>query len=202
MLDQLNFNEQGLIAAIVQHHQTKEVLMMAFMNREALERTLEGEHVWFWSRRRQELWEKGATSGNYLLPKGVMADCDGDAVLVYAEPTGPICHTGASSCFFEELATPQASVGPQILDELADVIDQRKRDRPEGSYTARLLNMGMDRIAKKVGEEAAEVIIAGKNGSAPEITWEVADLWYHTLVLLASQGVPISALYAELARRR
>lgn len=202
MFDQLQFDAQGLIPAIVQHHQTKEVLMMAYMNREALERTLEGEHVWFWSRRRQELWEKGATSGHYLLPKGVMADCDGDTVLVYAEPTGPICHTGASSCFFEELATPQSIVGPQILDELAEVIDQRKRDRPEGSYTARLLNMGIDRIAKKVGEEAAEVIIAGKNGSSAEITWEVADLWYHTLVLLALEDVPISALYSELARRR
>jgi phosphoribosyl-ATP pyrophosphohydrolase/phosphoribosyl-AMP cyclohydrolase len=199
---ELKFDAQGLIPAIVQHYLTKEVLMMGYMNREALDRTLEGDHVWFWSRSRQELWEKGATSGNYLAPRGVMADCDGDTVLVLADPAGPTCHTGVSSCFFEELAAPQQAIGPEVLQELSEVIEQRKRDKPEGSYTARLLSQGMDRIAKKVGEEAAEVIIAGKNGSAVEITWEVADLWYHTLVLLASENVPVSALYAELARRR
>ncbi len=123
-------------------------------------------------------------------------------MLVFAQRTGPVCHTGAENCFFEEIATPQPVIGPEILEELAGIIEQRKRDRPEGSYTAKLLDMGIDRIAKKIGEEAAEVIIAGKNGSQAEITWEVADLWYHTLVLLASQGVSTESLYAELARRR
>ncbi|MGH2363141.1 MAG: bifunctional phosphoribosyl-AMP cyclohydrolase/phosphoribosyl-ATP diphosphatase HisIE [Chloroflexota bacterium] len=202
LLASLCFDARGLIPAIVQHYQTREVLMLGYMNREALDRTLEGEHVWFWSRQRAELWEKGATSGNYLHPRGMMADCEGNSLLVFADPAGPTCHTGEASCFFQEIAAPAALLGPRVLEELAQVIEQRKRDRPEGSYTAKLLDKGIDRIAKKVGEEAAEVIIAGKNGVAAEIVWEVADLWYHTLVLLASQGVATSELYAELARRR
>jgi len=199
---QIHFDQQGLVPAIVQHARSKQVLMIAYMNREALDRTLAGDHVWFWSRSRQELWEKGATSGNFLMPKGLTVDCDGDAVLVLAEPTGPVCHTGAPNCFFNQVVPPEDGLGPEILEELAQVIAQRNRDRPEGSYTAKLLREGIDRIAKKIGEESAEVIIAGKNGVPSEIIWEVADLWYHTLVLLEATGVPLPAVYQELAKRR
>ena len=197
-LDQVHWNEQGLVPAIVQHARTRKVLMLAYMNRESLARTVEGQHVWFWSRSRQELWEKGATSGNYLIPKQVVPDCDGDTLLVLAEPTGPVCHTGEADCFYQGELAP----GPEVLEDLAATIAQRNRDRPEGSYTAKLLAEGIDRIAKKVGEEAAEVIIAGKNASEPEIAWEVADLLYHTLVLLEASGVSLDPIYAELVKRR
>lgn len=194
----VKYDEQGLIPAIVQHWRTRKVLMMAYMNSDSLERTLQGEHVWFWSRSRQELWEKGATSGNYLIPKQVVPDCDNDTLLVLAEPTGPVCHTGADDCFFQQ----ELAAGPGVIEELAAVIAQRNRERPEGSYTAKLLAEGIDRIAKKIGEEAAEVIIAGKNGVREEIAWEVGDLLYHTLVLLESTGVPLTAIYDELVKRR
>jgi len=194
----VKFDAHGLAPAIVQHWRTRQVLMLAYMNREALDRTLQGEHVWFWSRSRQELWEKGATSGNYLLPKQVVADCDGDTILVLAEPTGPVCHTGEANCFYGE---PLPS-GVEVLEELAAVIAQRNRDRPKDSYTAKLLGKGIDRIAKKIGEEAAEVIIAGKNGAPEEIAWEVSDLLYHTLVMLEATGVSLDAVYAELVKRR
>jgi len=197
-LQALNWNEAGLIPAIVQHARTRQVLMMAFMNRESLERTLQGPHVWFWSRSRQELWEKGATSGNYLTDRQVIPDCDGDTLLVLAEPAGPVCHTGQANCFYEGEIPP----GPEVMEELAAVIAQRNRDRPEGSYTAKLLSEGIDRIAKKIGEESSEVIIAGKNQAPDEIAWEVADLLYHTLVLLEASGVPLDAVYAELVKRR
>lgn len=200
MLDQstLHWNDQGLIPAVVQHARTRQVLMLAFMNHDSLARTLAGPHVWFWSRSRQELWEKGATSGNYLNVRDVMPDCDGDTLLVLAEPTGPVCHTGEDNCFYQGEIPP----GPEVLEELAAVIAQRNRDRPEGSYTAKLLSEGIDRIAKKIGEESAEVIIAGKNAAPAEIAWEVADLLYHTLVLLESTGVPLDDIYAELVKRR
>jgi len=196
--EQVKWSDQGLVPAIVQHARTRQVLMLAYMNRESLERTLRGPHVWFWSRSRQELWEKGATSGNYLDARDVIVDCDGDTLLVLAEPTGPVCHTGEANCFYQGDIPP----GPEVVEELAAVIAQRNRDRPEGSYTAKLLSEGIDRIAKKVGEEAAEVIIAGKNGVPDEIAWEVADLLYHSLVLLESTGVPLDAIYAELVKRR
>jgi phosphoribosyl-ATP pyrophosphohydrolase/phosphoribosyl-AMP cyclohydrolase len=196
--EQLRWSGEGLIPAIVQHARTRKVLMLAYMNRDSLARTLQGEHVWFWSRTRQELWEKGATSNNYLIPKQLVPDCDGDTLLVLAEPTGPVCHTGEADCFYQGDLPP----GSEVLEELAVTIAQRNRDRPEGSYTAKLLSEGIDRIVKKVGEEAAEVIIAGKNGSREEIVWEVGDLLYHTLVLLEASGVPLDAIYAELVKRR
>jgi len=195
---ELHWNESGLVPAIVQDARTRQVLMLAYMNQESLARTLLGEHVWFWSRSRQELWEKGATSGNYLLPKEIVPDCDGDTLLILAEPTGPICHTGEPNCFYQGEIPP----GPEVIEELAAVIAQRNRDRPKGSYTAKLLGKGIDRIAKKIGEEATEVVIAGKNGAREEIAWEVADLVYHTLVLLESTGVPLDAVYEELIKRR
>jgi phosphoribosyl-ATP pyrophosphohydrolase/phosphoribosyl-AMP cyclohydrolase len=196
--DAVHWNDQGLVPAIVQHARTRQVLMLAFMNRDSLARTLRGPHVWFWSRTRQELWEKGATSGNYLDVRDVIPDCDGDTLLVLAEPTGPVCHTGEENCFYQG----DIAAGPEVLEELAAVIAQRNRDRPEGSYTAKLLSEGIDRIVKKIGEEAAEVVIAGKNGAPTEIAWEVADLLYHTLVLLEATGVPLDDVYAELIKRR
>jgi len=196
--DELRWSDQGLIPAVVQDVHTRKVLMLGYMNRESLRRTMESDHVWFWSRSRQELWEKGATSSSYLVRKQVIADCDGDTLLVLAEPQGPTCHTGEETCFFAEEIPP----GPEVLAELGAVIAQRNRDRPEGSYTAKLLTEGIDRIAKKIGEEAAEVIIAGKNGEADQIAWEVGDLLYHTMVLLESTGVPLEMIYAELVKRR
>jgi phosphoribosyl-AMP cyclohydrolase / phosphoribosyl-ATP pyrophosphohydrolase len=195
---EVHFNADGLLPAIVQHVRTRQVLMLAYMNQESLARTLQGEHVWFWSRSRQELWEKGATSGNYLIPNQLVADCDGDTLLVLAEPTGPVCHTGQQHCFYQGEFAPSVA----IVEELAAVVAQRNRDRPEGSYTAKLLSEGVERIAKKVGEESAEVIIGAMKGVPSEITWEVADLWYHTLVLLEATGVPLTSIYQELAKRR
>lgn len=212
----LKFDAQGLIPAIVQDAETREVLMVAYMNAEALRRTVETGDAWFWSRSRQELWHKGATSGNYQRVARIRVDCDADAILLDVYPDGPACHTGATSCFFqsieqvladEEVDAPGAPDGSgparhHVVDELAAVIAQRHRDLPEGSYVAGLLQAGIDRIAKKVGEEATETIIAAKNGVREEIVWEVADLWFHSLVLLEAAGVPVEEVWAELRRRR
>jgi phosphoribosyl-ATP pyrophosphohydrolase/phosphoribosyl-AMP cyclohydrolase len=212
----LKFDQQGLIPAILQDAETREVLMVAYMNAEAVRRTVESGDAWFWSRSRQELWHKGATSGNYQRVTRMQVDCDGDAILLEVNPDGPACHTGATSCFFQSIEesladgsgeTAAASEipapsGTGVVEELASVIAQRHRDMPEGSYVAGLLAAGIDRIAKKVGEEAAETIIAAKNGAHGEIVWEVADLWFHSLVLLEASGVPVQDVWAELERRR
>jgi len=219
----LKFDANGLIPAIVQDANTRQVLMLGYMNAEALRRTVTSGQAWFWSRSRGALWHKGETSGNYLNVRAVRVDCDGDTLLVEADPAGPTCHTGAVSCFFEalpadlegELAeappTPAARSGeaaaPSALDgraveALFAVIEERQRLRPEGSYVAKLLDAGVDRIAKKIGEEATEVVIAAKNGDGGEITWEVADLWFHSLVLLAASGLTPADIWQELDRRR
>lgn len=177
--------------------------MLGYMNREALERTLSSGHAWFFSRSRGELWEKGATSGNYLNVRAVRLDCDGDAVLVLAEPAGPTCHTGEPSCFFHPIETRADSPAPvDTARELFEVILSRKRERPAGSYVARLFNEGVDRIARKVGEEATEVVIAAKNDDDEAFVREMADLWFHTYVLLAERGLRPSHVWEELARRR
>ncbi len=203
-LSGLNFDEKGLIPAIVQDSRTRAVLMVAYMNREALEKTIAGPDVWFFSRSRNELWHKGATSGNYLKVREVRADCDGDALLVLADPLGPACHTGNETCFFEE---PLASKGEipanaEVLDELYKIIEQRKREKPEGSYTTKLFEDGAPRIAQKVVEEAGEVVIAAVAQDGGNTTEEVADLLYHTLVLLAAIDVDPADVWAELAKRR
>lgn len=207
----LKFDRDGLIPAVVQDERTGKVLMLAYMNAESIRRTLESGDAWFWSRSRGELWHKGATSGNYQHVMRGQVDCDGDTVLLEVRPDGPACHTGAVSCFFQPLEAPPLPVGEgggeggatsAILEELAEVIAQRHATMPEGSYVADLLGAGMDRIAKKVGEEAVETIIAAKNGTHDEIVWEVADLWFHSMVLLEASGVPIQDVWAELARRR
>lgn len=200
----MKFDTDGLIPAIVQHARSGEVLMLGYMNEEALRTTLDTQHVTFWSRSRQALWAKGETSGNILRLVEIRQDCDGDTLLVLAEPAGPTCHTGAPSCFSRSLdgTVSDERVPPgTILAQLSDLIAQRAADRPAGSYTAKLLNGGVDRIGKKIGEEAAEVIIAAKNAAPDELTWEMADLLYHSLVLLAQQNVPLEAIWRELRRR-
>ncbi|MBK9712255.1 MAG: bifunctional phosphoribosyl-AMP cyclohydrolase/phosphoribosyl-ATP diphosphatase HisIE [Kouleothrix sp.] len=200
----MQFDENGLIPAIVQHARSGEVLMLGYMNEEALRRTVETGLVTFWSRSRRALWQKGGSSGNVLRLAEIRQDCDGDALLVLAEPAGPTCHTGQPSCFHAALdgAPAEARVPPSsILTQLSDLIAQRAAERPEGSYTVKLLDGGVDRIGKKIGEEAAEVIIAAKNNAPAELSWELADLLYHSLVLLAQQGLPLESVWAELRRR-
>ncbi len=203
-LAHVTYNADGLVAAIVQDVATRQVLMMAWMNAESLQRTLALGETVFWSRSRQALWTKGATSGNLLRLVEIRQDCDGDALLVQAEPAGPTCHTGEPSCFYrglDEAVLAQRLPPSGILIELTDIINQRAATRPEGSYTAKLLNGGVDRIGKKIGEEATEVIIAAKNAAPDELSWELADLLYHSLVLLVQQGVPLEAVWRELRRR-
>jgi len=195
---------EGLIPAIVQHARSGEVLMLGYMNQEALQLTLDTKLVTFWSRSRQSIWRKGETSGHVLRLVEVRQDCDGDALLVLAEPAGPTCHTGAPSCFHRTLeGEPVAERMPQsvILTQLSDLIAQRAAERPEGSYTVKLLDGGVDRIGKKIGEEAAEVIIAAKNADPAELSWELADLLYHSIVLLAHQNMSLEAIWGELRRR-
>ncbi|HEU5101365.1 MAG TPA: bifunctional phosphoribosyl-AMP cyclohydrolase/phosphoribosyl-ATP diphosphatase HisIE [Roseiflexaceae bacterium] len=200
----MQFNDQGLIPAIVQHARSGEVLMLGYMNEAALRQTLDSGLVTFWSRSRQSIWQKGESSGNLLRLVEVRQDCDGDTLLVLAEPAGPTCHTGQPSCFHRRLdgeIVQERVPASGILAELSDVIARRAAERPEGSYAVKLLDGGVDRIGKKIGEEAAEVIIAAKNDSAPELTWELADLLFHSMLLLARQGVPIEAIWDELRRR-
>jgi phosphoribosyl-AMP cyclohydrolase / phosphoribosyl-ATP pyrophosphohydrolase len=200
----VQFDNQGLIPAIVQHARSGEVLMLGYMNEVALRRTIESGLVTFWSRSRQSLWQKGETSGNLLRLVELRQDCDGDALLVLAEPAGPTCHTGQPSCFYRRLdgeSAQERAPASEMLTELTDLIAQRASERPEGSYVVKMLDGGVDRIGKKIGEEAAEVIIAAKNNSAAELTWELADLLFHSMLLLARQGVPIEAIWAELRRR-
>ncbi len=178
--------------------------MLGYMNETALQQTLATGLVTFWSRSRNEIWQKGATSGHVLHLVAVRQDCDGDALLVLAEPAGPTCHTGAPSCFYRDLqgqAVAPSVPTSAILTRLADLIHSRGQEQREGSYTAKLLKGGVDRIGKKIGEEAAEVIIAAKNNSPTELTYEMADLLYHSLVLLECQGVALEAVWAELQRR-
>jgi phosphoribosyl-ATP pyrophosphohydrolase/phosphoribosyl-AMP cyclohydrolase len=164
MQAELRWNEQPLIPAIVQDADTRQVLMTAYMNETAFQRTLETGQAWFWSRSRQELWHKGATSGHYLNVRAIRYDCDGDAILLLVEPEGPACHTNATSCFFNEVKPlPEGPTASETARELWDVIGQRLAERPEGSYVAKLAAGGLDRIAKKIGEEATEVVIAAKN---------------------------------------
>ena len=200
----MRFDERGLIPAIVQHARSGEILMLGWMNEAALRQTIETGLVTFWSRSRGELWQKGTTSGNTLSLREVRQDCDGDALLVLAEPAGPTCHTGAPSCFHRMLdGTTAAERTPplSIVARLTDVIARRAAERPAGSYTTKLLDGGVDRIGKKIGEEAAEVIIAAKNAAPAELAWELADLLYHSLVLLEQQGVPPEAVWGELQWR-
>lgn len=203
----VKLNEQGLVPAIAQDIDTGQVLMLGYMNPGSLKRTVEGIQVWFYSRSREDLWHKGEVSGNYLNLKEAWLDCDGDTILLKVKPDGPACHTGETSCFFtpmdqlpEEYEATEPGSG--ILDELFALIRDRQRDPPEGSYTAQLLQEGTSRIAQKVIEEAGETAIAAVGGNQKDLPKEVADLLYHTLVLLASSGVTPKEVWAELGERR
>jgi phosphoribosyl-ATP pyrophosphohydrolase/phosphoribosyl-AMP cyclohydrolase len=199
--------EDGLIPAVIQDRDGGAVLMVGYVNRESLARTLETGEVHFFSRSRQRLWKKGETSGNVLKLREIRVDCDGDCLLIRAEPTGPVCHTGAQSCFFSVLDSGDspgelpASLSEE-LGRLARTIRQRRAEKPEGSYTARLFEAGVDRIAQKVGEEAVELVIAAKNEAPERIAEESADLLYHLLVLWQSLGVSTDAIAGVLAKRR
>lgn len=223
-MSDLKFRENGLIPAIIQDHATGDVLMMAFMNREALDKTLQTGRTWFWSRSRQQLWEKGETSGHYQVVKSVTADCDFDALLIQVEQIGGgACHEGYMSCFHNPVEygggpaplastqEPEATFDPEvvygtsspnILNELFQVVQQRQKDPVEGSYTNYLLTQGLDKILKKIGEEATEVVIAAKNPGMDELVYELADLYYHTLVLMVERGTNPGAVFRELKSRR
>ena len=197
----LQWNDDGLIPAVVQDVKTKRVLTLAYMNQESLAKTLATRETWFFSRSRQTLWHKGETSGHTQKVVGIEADCDGDSLLVQVEPNGPACHTGAESCFDGAPIIPLEIVdemNENVLKRLENRVMERERDRPEGAYTTYLFTKGLDKILKKVGEETAEVIIAAKNRSASELRYETADLLYHLMVLLREQNLPFEEVLAEL----
>ena len=198
----IKFNENGLVPAIVQDARTKDVLTLAYMNEQSLNLTVETKQTWFWSRSRQELWNKGATSGNTQKVVELKYDCDQDAVLVLVEPNGSACHTGEETCFHEVVFKDERTKeDSNMLFLLEKLISQRKEDMPEGSYTTYLFEKGVDKILKKVGEEAAEVIIAAKNNDPEELKWETADLLFHLLVLLNQQNVPLQDVLDVLEER-
>ena len=196
ILERATFGADGLIPAIVQDAQTREVLTLAYMNKEALQLTLERRETYLWSRSRQQLWHKGETSGNSQRVKKVSLDCDHDAVLVEVEPLGPACHTGSYSCFGVEPGIEG------VLKDLYGVIEDRKEKRPGGSYTAYLFNSGLDKILKKVGEEATETIVAAKNADPQRLVSETGDLMYHLLVLMVERGVTLDEISRELKGRK
>jgi len=203
----IKLNEQGLVPAIAQDADTGQVLMLGYMNPGSLKRTVDGVQVWFYSRSREDLWHKGEISGNYLNLKEAWLDCDGDTLLLKVKPDGPACHTGETSCFYTPLdGVPEeyeaTETGPGILSELFAVIQDRQRDPPAGSYTAKLLQAGMGRIAQKVIEEAGETAIAAMQEDQEGLPREVADLLYHTLALLAASGVTPNQVWEELRNRR
>ncbi len=196
----LKFDEKGLIPAVVQDFYTKEVLTVAYMNRESLDITLQEGKTCFWSRSRGELWRKGETSGNYQRVVSIKSDCDGDALVVEVIKDGPACHTGAESCFFHTLFEDE-QVARFSLEALYDLLAGRNEQRPEGSYTTYLFEKGKEKILKKVGEECTEVIIGAMKDSREETIYEISDLCYHVLVLMVSCGITIADIRAELASR-
>ncbi|WP_027409921.1 bifunctional phosphoribosyl-AMP cyclohydrolase/phosphoribosyl-ATP diphosphatase HisIE [Anoxybacteroides tepidamans] len=203
-LPSIKFDEKGLVPAIVQDVQSKEVLTLAYMNEESLKKSLETGETWFYSRSRQKLWHKGETSGHVQRIVEMRYDCDQDALLVLVEPQGPACHTGSYSCFSKRINGEAVSLSSDrfaIINLLEQIIAEREAERPEGAYTTYLFEKGVDKILKKVGEEAAEVIIAAKNRNAEELKWEVADLVYHLLVLLREQKLPLDAVLNVLTKR-
>ena len=204
----IRFGEKGLLPAVVQDYETHELLMVAYMNKESLTRTLETKEAWFYSRSRQELWHKGETSGNFLAVKSIKSDCDGDTLLLEVDPKGPACHTGDQTCFntvlsdidqceFDELVEDK-----DIFKDLFSVIDDRKKNPKDGSYTNKLLNDGVARIAQKVVEEAGETAIAGVLGHTQELSEEISDLIYHIFVLMSANEVTLAAVVNELSQRR
>ena len=204
-MSKIKFDEKGLVPAIAQDAKTGQVLMLAYMNAESLQMTLDSGYATYFSRSRQQLWRKGETSGHTQRVLEMRYDCDGDALLLTVEQEGPACHTGEISCFHNPILTADADDLPptaDVVQQVYDVICDRKEHPREGSYTNYLLEKGVEKICKKVGEEASETIIAAMKRSKPEVCYEAADLVYHLLVLLFEQGVTPDDLWAELARRR
>jgi len=213
-IQNVKFDENGLIPVVVQDDKTSEVLTLAYMNAESLAKTLQTGETWFWSRSRKELWHKGETSGHVQRVVDIKVDCDGDSLVVRVDKAGPACHTGEESCFHIDLR--QTQFGAQqglslvnissmelgiLLNDLYTLIEERRKERPEGSYTTYLFNSGLDKILKKLGEEAAETIIAAKNGSTKDIVNEISDLLYHLLVLMVERNVKLKDILSELADR-
>lgn len=198
---EIKFNEDGLVPAIVQDVYSKEVLMLAYMNCESLKKTIETKNTWFYSRSRKKLWNKGETSGHFQRVLELLYDCDGDTLLVKVIQKGNACHTGARSCFFNAIYMEEYDENRDVLELLYQRIKNRKCYPQEGSYTNYLFDKGKDKILKKVGEEASEVIIAAKNNSQEEVIYETADLTYHILVLLNEMGVSIQTIKDELHKR-
>jgi len=212
LISQIKWDDAGLVPAIVQDAQSKEVLMLAYMNKESLQLSVESGVTWYWSRSRGELWNKGATSGNTQRIVSMAYDCDGDTLLVKVDQKGPACHTGRYSCFFNSVEvsgnTDASSAAAQssadrfaTLGQLEGVIAERYAERPEGSYTSYLFDKGVDKILKKVGEEASEVIIAAKNKDNDELRSEVGDLIFHLMVLLRERGLPLDDVISEINNR-
>lgn len=197
---ELKFDEKGLIPAIVQDHYTKEVLTLAYMNRESLAITIDERRTCFFSRSRQKLWRKGETSGNIQHVVSITADCDCDALVVEVVKDGPACHTGAKSCFFNQLYLSD-ELKQFSYEGLYELIKGRKTEPKEGSYTTYLFNKGMDKILKKVGEESTEVILAAAKGDREETVFEIADVCYHILVLMVQMGISVKDVTAELEKR-
>ena len=200
-ISKLKFDEKGLIPAIVIDAGTGDVLTLAYMNRESLAISLEKGLTCFWSRSRQELWLKGETSGNYQHIVSITADCDRDALLVRVRPDGPACHLGTASCFSAPLWQSEAEEEPFSLGALMTLLEGRRREGKEGSYTTYLFQKGLDKILKKVGEESTEVIIAAKAEDKKETVYEIADLAYHVMVLMVQAGISLEDVKSELASR-
>lgn len=199
-IDELNFDEKGLIPAIVQDWQSGEVLTLAYMNRESLEISMREGRTCFWSRSRQTLWRKGETSGNTQDIVSIIADCDRDSLVVKVKKAGPACHLGNESCFVDRVW--ESNVFKEFSPEqLYQLIVGRKSDPQEGSYTSYLFNKGIDKILKKVGEESTEVIVAGKGGEKAETIYEISDLYYHVMVLMVEMGITPAEIHGELAKR-
>jgi phosphoribosyl-ATP pyrophosphohydrolase/phosphoribosyl-AMP cyclohydrolase len=216
LIQNLKFDDRGLIPAVVQDDKTNEILMLAYMNSESLQRTLQTGETHFWSRSRNELWHKGETSGNTQRVTDIRIDCDSDALIVRVDPNGPACHTGEQTCFFRDvnqsapIAVAQTGVSLVnvdsmelgiLLNNLYKLISERKEERPEGSYTTYLFNSGLDKILKKIGEESTETIIAAKNGSKKEMSAEISDLLYHLMVMMVERDVRLTDILAELQHR-
>lgn len=202
-IDEIRFNDAGLVPAVAQDAATLKVLMLAWMNREAVEKTIETGKAHYWSRSRGELWLKGGTSGNVQNIRSMHYDCDADAILMVVDPMGPACHTGETTCFYRSVAgeDKEAPGGERVLNELFDVIKSRKGSSPDKSYVASLYSKGMEKILAKVEEESGELIEAAREKGRKEVVYELCDLWFHTMVLLADRDIPIEDVYNELARR-
>lgn len=199
--EEITFDANGLVPAVAQDARSGEVLMLAYMNRESLQKTLDSGLATYYSRSRKALWQKGETSGHVQRIVSIAYDCDGDTLLLKVEQEGPACHTGEHSCFFRQLSG-DSPAGPEVLQGVADVIADRKANPKDGSYTTYLFEKGIEKIAKKVGEEATEVVIAAMQDNREELVYESADLLYHLLVMLEAKRVSLHEVWAELRGRQ